>query len=65
MEFMILAINTFVIYVDSKVYGYYSAAYVFGSLALRTVICAAKSIIFGSVLPVIIRGLSRTAVVRS
>ncbi len=65
MEFMILAINTFVIYVDSKVYGYYSAAYVFGSLALRTVICAVKSIIFGSVLPVIIRGLSKTAVVRS
>ncbi len=58
-EFMVLFINTFVIYIDSKIYGYYSPAYVFGSFAIRTVICAVKSVLFGCVLPVLTKGLSR------
>lgn len=59
MEFMILFINTGVIYADSKVYGYYSEAYVFGSLVIRTVICAVKSVAFGIALPIIVNGLKR------
>lgn len=56
-EIMILIINTGVIYVDSIIYGYYSAAYVFGSLALRIVICIVKSVVFGIVMPVLLKGL--------
>ena len=62
MEFMILFINTGVIYIDSKVYGYYSAAYVFGSLLIRTLICAVKSVAFGLILPIIVKGLKRAGV---
>ena len=56
-EIMILIINTGVIYVDSIIYGYYSAAYVFGSLAFRIVICIVKSVVFGIVMPVLLKGL--------
>ncbi len=62
MEFMTLFINTGVIYIDSKIYGYYSAAYVFGSFALRVVICAVKSFVFGCVLPVLMEALHRAQV---
>lgn len=57
MEVMILAINTGVIYIDSKIYGYYSAVYVFGSLAIRIVICIIKSAAFGLVMPYLLKGL--------
>lgn len=59
MEVMILLINTGVIYIDSKVYGYYSAVYVFGSFGIRTIICIAKAIAFGIVLPLLMKGLYR------
>ena len=57
VEIMILIVNTGVIYIDSKIYGYYSAAYVFGSLAIRIVICIIKSVVFGLVMPVLLKGL--------
>ena len=56
-EVLILIINTGVIYIDSIIYGYYSAAYVFGSLAIRIVICIIKSVAFGFVMPMLIKGL--------
>lgn len=56
-EMLILVINTGVIYIDSIIYGYYSAAYVFGSLAIRIVICIIKSVAFGLVMPMLIKGL--------
>lgn len=56
-EVLILIINTGVIYIDSIIYGYYSAAYVFGSLAIRIVICIIKSVAFGLVMPMLIKGL--------
>ena len=56
-EMLILIINTGVIYVDSIIYGYYSAAYVFGSLAIRIVICIIKSVAFGLVMPTLLKGL--------
>ena len=50
-ELMITALNTGVLYVDSKIYGYYSAAFIFGSLLLRIIICIVKAAAFGLVLP--------------
>ncbi|MCD8045816.1 MAG: ECF transporter S component [Clostridiales bacterium] len=50
-ELLITALNTGVIFIDSKIYGYYSVVYVFGSLALRLVVCVIKAVAFGVVLP--------------
>ena len=58
-ELLIMVLNTAAIYVDSKIYGYYSAAYVFGSIFVRLVIALLKGIVFGSVIPVILRYMSR------
>lgn len=54
-ELLITVLNTGVIYVDSRIFGYYSPAYVFGSLGVRLVICVAKSIAIGLILPPILR----------
>ncbi|MCD8365523.1 MAG: ECF transporter S component [Clostridiales bacterium] len=56
-ELLITALNTGVIFIDSKIYGYYSVAYVFGSLALRLVVCVVKAVAFGVVLPGILKAV--------
>lgn len=53
-EIAIMILNTAVIYIDSKIYGYYSAAYVFGAIIPRFIIALIKAVAFGSVLPLII-----------
>lgn len=50
-ELMITALNTGALYIDSKIYGYYSPAFIFGSLGIRLILCIGKSIAFGLVLP--------------
>lgn len=50
-ELMITALNTGVMYIDSKIMGYYSFAYIFGSLVARLVLCIVKGAAFGAVLP--------------
>lgn len=57
MGIMIFVVNTFGIYVDSKIYGYYSAAYVFGTVGIRFVLCIVKYVVFGFVMPVLLKGL--------
>lgn len=54
-ELLITALNTGVMYIDSKIYGYYSAVYIFGSLVPRIAICIGKAIVFSLVLPVLLR----------
>ena len=58
-ELAITLLNTFALYVDSRLYGYYSAAFVFGTLAVRLAICVAKAVCFGVVLPVLLRPLRK------
>ncbi|MBQ9420995.1 MAG: folate family ECF transporter S component [Lachnospiraceae bacterium] len=58
-ELLIFVFNTLAIYVDSKVYGYYSYAYVWGAIGLRFVIAVIKSVIFGLVTPGILKRMSR------
>lgn len=50
-ELMVTILNTGVLYVDSIIYGYYSAVYIFGSLFLRIMLSVGKGIAFGLVLP--------------
>ena len=54
-ELMVTALNTGVLYLDSKIYGYYSFAYIFGTLLLRVVICVAKAAVYALALPSVLR----------
>ena len=56
-EGLIFLLNTGVIYLDSKIYGYYSFAYVFGSFFVRLGICAAKTALYTAVLPTLLSAL--------
>ncbi len=58
-ELLITLLNTGVMYLDSKIYGYYSFAYIFGSFFLRIGICVVKAAAFGVLLPVLLPPLRR------
>lgn len=60
-ELLITALNTLVLYVDSKIYGYYSAAFIFGSLTLRLVICVGKALAYAFALPPLLRAVRKRA----
>ena len=51
---LIFLLDTLVLYVDSKVYGYYSFVYIFGTIVPRTLICLAKAAVFTAVMPVLL-----------
>ncbi len=61
-ELLITILNTGVMYIDSKLFGYYSFVYIFGSFFLRLVICVGKAAAFGILLPKLIAVLRRTVV---
>ena len=50
-EFLVTILNTGVMYIDAKMYGYYFPGFITGSLVLRLVVCAVKSVVFGIVTP--------------
>lgn len=50
-ELLITVLNTGVIYLDSIIYGYYSFAYVFGTVVIRFAVCILKSVVFALVIP--------------
>lgn len=54
-ELLITALNTGVLYLDSIIYGYYSSVYIFGSLALRLIICVIKAVAFSLIMPALIK----------
>lgn len=58
-ELLITLLNTGVLYIDSKIFGYYSPVYIFGSLGMRLVICVAKGIAFGLIIPGIVKAASK------
>lgn len=58
-ELLITILNTGVIYVDSKLYGYYSLALITGSLAVRFAVCIVKAVIFGFILHPLITALRK------
>ena len=63
-EGLIFLLNTLVIYADSKIYGYYSYAYVFGSFWIRLGICAVKTLLYAAVLPGLLAALRRAGAPR-
>lgn len=58
-EIVITLLNTLALLVDSLLYGYYTPAFVFGTLVVRLFICGAKAVAYGSVLPKLMRQLLR------
>jgi len=60
-EFLILILNTAVIYIHANLYGYYTAAYVFGALGLRILICILESVVFSAITPGILSKLHRVS----
>lgn len=56
---LIFVLNTLVMYVDSIVYQYYSAVYIFGSLPLRTVIMVIKAVAFSAVMPTLLKAAKK------
>ncbi len=58
-ELLITTLNTGALYIDSKVYGYYSAVYVFGTLLPRYAICVGKAVVVGALLPPLLQAVRR------
>lgn len=56
-ELVVTTLNTGVMYIDSVIYGYYSAVYIFGALILRYVICVVKAAATGVLLPPLLNTL--------
>lgn len=57
-ELLITILNTGVMYVDSKIYGYYSFVYIFGTVIIRVVICIVKAFVYALVIPRLIKSIS-------
>lgn len=58
-ELLITLANTFALYVDSHVYGYYTPTFITGVLGLRLLICAVKGVVFGYALPAVLEPIQR------
>lgn len=58
MGIMVLVLNTAALVIDSKIYGYYTPVFIFGSLLPRIVICLVKAAAFTAVLPTLLRAAS-------
>ena len=55
----VTAVNTLMMYLDSKIYGYYSFAYVFGGILPRVIAGVIIAFVFGAILPHILKPLKR------
>lgn len=54
---IVTALNTVAIYVDSKVYGYYSFAFVFGSIIFKIIAGIILAIIYSTIIPILVKYL--------
>lgn len=55
----VTAVNTLVMYIDSKIYGYYSFAYVFGGILPRIIAGIIVAFVFGAILPHILKPIKK------
>lgn len=56
---LVTILNTFAIYVDSKVYGYYTFAYVFGSIVLKILAGILLAIIYSLIIPKLFKTINK------
>lgn len=58
-ELLITALNTAVLYIDSKLYGYYSPTFITGALGLRIALCVGKALAYSFAIPPLLRAVRR------
>ena len=58
-ELFVMILNTGVIYLDSKIYGYYYPEIIVGMLVPRFLTSIGKSIVFGLALPAVIKAVKK------
>jgi len=58
-ELVVTILNTGVMYIDSKIYGYYSFVYIFGTIIPRFAICIGKGIVYGAILHPMVETLKK------
>ena len=56
---LVLILNTGALYIDSKIYGYYSPVFIFGSLPARIAVCLVKAAAYTAVLPGLVSAARR------
>ena len=56
---LVLVLNTGALYIDSKIYGYYSPVFIFGSLPARIAVCLVKAAAYTAVLPGLVSAARR------
>ena len=56
---IVTALNTGALYLDSKIYGYYSFAFVFGAVIPRIFTGILTAFVFGSILPYIVKPVKK------
>lgn len=61
-EMIITVLNTGVMYIDSKIYGYYSFAYIFGATVMRVILCIGKGAVFGIAMPPIVSSVKKALI---
>lgn len=60
-ELIVTLLNTIVIYIDSKVYGWYYPTLITGSLVIRLVICVVKAIAYSALLVPLLKAIRQAA----
>lgn len=63
-ELVVTLLNTLVILIDSKIYGWYYPTLITGSLVIRLAVCIAKAIVFGVILYPLLTAIKRNGGVR-
>jgi ECF transporter S component (folate family) len=58
-ELLVTLLNTPVMYLDSKIYGYYFKGYISGMLLIRLGVAAAKGVVFGLILPTLLQAIRK------
>ena len=60
-ELTVTFLNTIVIYIDSKIYGWYYPTLITGSLVIRLVICIAKAALYSAIIYPLIKAIKKGA----
>ena len=63
-ELVVTLLNTLVILIDSKIYGWYYPTLITGSLVIRLVVCIVKAIVFGVILYPLLTAIRRNGGIR-
>ena len=58
-ELLVTALNSLALYIDSRIFGYYTPTIITGMLALRTALAVARAVAYGALLPPLLERLRK------